>query len=62
VEGAEGAELHRAADKLRDQSYFLFATTRAQLQFCRFPLGDMPDKDAVRAVAGAAGPGGGGEA
>jgi tRNA-specific 2-thiouridylase len=51
VEGAEGAELHRAADPLRDQSYFLFATTRAQLQFCRFPLGDMPDKDAVRAVA-----------
>jgi tRNA-specific 2-thiouridylase len=51
VEGADGAELHRAADPLRDQSYFLFATTRAQLQFCRFPLGDMPDKAAVRAVA-----------
>jgi tRNA-specific 2-thiouridylase len=51
VEGKHGAELHRAADKLRDQSYFLFATTRTQLQFCRFPLGDMPDKAAVRAVA-----------
>jgi tRNA-specific 2-thiouridylase len=51
VEGAEGAELHRAADPLRDQSYFLFATTRAQLDVCRFPLGDMPDKAAVRAVA-----------
>jgi tRNA-specific 2-thiouridylase len=51
VEGAEGAELHRAADPLRDQSYFLFATTREQLDFCRFPLGDMPDKAAVRAVA-----------
>ncbi|WP_043339089.1 tRNA 2-thiouridine(34) synthase MnmA [Belnapia moabensis] len=51
VEGAAGAELHRAADPARDQSYFLFATTRAQLQFCRFPLGGMPDKAAVRAEA-----------
>ncbi|NKE46341.1 tRNA 2-thiouridine(34) synthase MnmA [Roseomonas frigidaquae] len=51
VEGAEGAELHRAADPVRDQSYFLFATTRDQLDFCRFPLGDMPDKAVVRAVA-----------
>ncbi|MBU8538651.1 tRNA 2-thiouridine(34) synthase MnmA [Falsiroseomonas tokyonensis] len=51
VEGPEGAELHRAADPLRDQSYFLFATTREQLEFCRFPLGGMPDKAAVRAVA-----------
>lgn len=30
-----------AADRDRDQSYFLFATTREQLQFLRFPLGDM---------------------
>lgn len=30
-----------AADADRDQSYFLFATTRAQLDFLRFPLGDM---------------------
>ncbi len=51
VEGAEGAELHRAADAARDQSWFLFATTRAQLEFCRFPLGDMPTKDRVRAEA-----------
>ncbi|MGX9962453.1 tRNA 2-thiouridine(34) synthase MnmA [Roseomonas sp. F4] len=51
VEGPQGAELHRAADPVRDQSYFLFATTRDQLDFCRFPLGDMPDKAAVRAVA-----------
>ncbi|WP_043359966.1 tRNA 2-thiouridine(34) synthase MnmA [Belnapia sp. F-4-1] len=51
VEGAAGAELHRAADPARDQSYFLFATTRAQLEFCRFPLGGMPDKAAVRAEA-----------
>ncbi|NKC31773.1 tRNA 2-thiouridine(34) synthase MnmA [Falsiroseomonas selenitidurans] len=51
VEGPGGAALHRAADPVRDQSYFLFATTREQLDFCRFPLGDMPDKAAVRAVA-----------
>ena len=50
VAGANGAELHRAADPARDQSYFLFATTRAQLDFLRFPLGDMP-KAAVREVA-----------
>src|SRR3712207_1584272 len=50
VVGAEGAELHRAADPARDQSYFLFATTREQLDFLRFPLGDMP-KAAVREVA-----------
>ncbi len=47
VEGAAGAELHRAVDASRDQSYFLFATTPKQLEFLRFPLGDMP-KDAVR--------------
>jgi tRNA-specific 2-thiouridylase len=51
IEGPHGAELHRAADPARDQSWFLFATTRAQLDFCRFPLGDMPNKDAVRAIA-----------
>ncbi|MFZ4407337.1 MAG: tRNA 2-thiouridine(34) synthase MnmA [Paracraurococcus sp.] len=51
VEGAHGAELHRAADPARDQSYFLFATTPEQLAFSRFPLGDYPDKTAVRAVA-----------
>ncbi len=50
VEGAHGAELHRAVDPDRDQSYFLFATTRAQLDFLRFPLGEMK-KDAVRALA-----------
>src|SRR5258708_13396497 len=42
VDGAGGPELHRAADEGRDQSYFLFATTRAQLAFLRFPLGAMP--------------------
>jgi tRNA-specific 2-thiouridylase len=50
VIGAQGAELHRAADPARDQSYFLFATTRDQLDFLRFPLGDVP-KPAVREIA-----------
>jgi tRNA-specific 2-thiouridylase len=47
VAGKKGAELHRARDAVRDQSYFLFATTRQQLDFLRFPLGDM-DKTTVR--------------
>ena len=50
VMGPHGPELHRAADPARDQSYFLFATTRAQLDFLRFPLGAMP-KAAVREIA-----------
>lgn len=50
VETEAGAQLHRAADPARDQSYFLFATTREQLDYLRFPLGGMP-KDAVRAIA-----------
>jgi tRNA-specific 2-thiouridylase len=33
--------LHRPVDLERDQSYFLFATTQAQLDFVRFPLGTM---------------------
>jgi tRNA-specific 2-thiouridylase len=50
VEGAHGPELHRAIDPARDQSYFLFATTNAQLDFLRFPLGGMP-KARVRELA-----------
>ena len=50
VEGADGAELHRAIDPARDQSYFLFATTQSQLDYLRFPLGGMPKAD-VRAIA-----------
>jgi tRNA-uridine 2-sulfurtransferase len=50
VEGVDGAQLHAAADAARDQSYFLFATTQAQLDYLRFPLGDM-DKAQVRAIA-----------
>ncbi|HWT11699.1 MAG TPA: tRNA 2-thiouridine(34) synthase MnmA [Allosphingosinicella sp.] len=48
--GASGAELRRAADPARDQSYFLFATTRDQLDYLRFPLGALP-KAAVRDAA-----------
>ncbi len=51
VEGPDGPELHRAADLGRDQSWFLFATTRAQLARSMFPLGEMADKAAVRAEA-----------
>lgn len=51
LDGAEGAELHRATDQARDQSWFLFATTRRQLELCLFPLGGMDDKRAVRDVA-----------
>jgi tRNA-specific 2-thiouridylase len=36
-----GRALYRARDTERDQSYFLFATTGEQLDFLRFPLGDM---------------------
>jgi tRNA-specific 2-thiouridylase len=54
VVGPAGPELHRAVDPARDQSYFLYATTEAQLDFLRFPLGGL-DKGAVRALAGSAG-------
>jgi tRNA-uridine 2-sulfurtransferase len=42
--------LHKGADPRRDQSYFLYGTTREQLDFLRFPLGDLP-KPEVRAIA-----------
>ena len=48
--GPAGWELYRAADKERDQSYFLFATTREQLGFLRFPLGGL-QKDETRKLA-----------
>src|SRR5881394_3599730 len=43
-------ELHKGADPRRDQSYFLYGTTREQLEFVRFPLGDLV-KDEVRRIA-----------
>jgi tRNA-specific 2-thiouridylase len=48
--GPDGPELHRAREAARDQSYFLFATTREQLAFLRFPLGGRP-KAETRAIA-----------
>ncbi len=48
--GAASWQLYRAADKERDQSYFLFATTPAQLAYLRFPLGDR-DKEETRKLA-----------
>ena len=50
TQGKNGPELHSAFDDGKDQSYFLFATTDEQLDFLRFPLGEMP-KSEVRAHA-----------
>jgi tRNA-specific 2-thiouridylase len=43
--------LYRPVDAERDQSYFLFATTQEQIDYLRFPLGDMSKAD-VRVLAG----------
>ena len=43
-------ELHKGAEAKRDQSYFLYGTTPRQLDFLRFPLGDLP-KTEVRRIA-----------
>jgi tRNA-specific 2-thiouridylase len=50
VSGANGPELHRAADLSRDQSYFLYRTNRSELDFLRFPLGGLA-KDETRRLA-----------
>ncbi len=50
LEGADGPELHSAVDPAKDQSYFLWATTAAQLSYLRFPLGGLAKPD-VRALA-----------
>lgn len=49
--GAQGPELHMAGDPNRDQSYFLFSTTPAQLDYLRFPLGHLTSKAQTRALA-----------
>ena len=49
--GLHGPELHRAADPVRDQSYFLFSTTPEQLDYLRFPLGHLQTKAETRALA-----------
>jgi len=45
IQKAKNAEMYRAADLTRDQSYFLFSTTQEQLNFLRFPLGQMQKKE-----------------
>lgn len=50
IQGANGAEMHRAVDPKKDQSYFLFTTTQEQLNFCHFPLGGL-EKSQTRALA-----------
>lgn len=54
VTGPAGSELHRAVDPARDQSYFLYGTTEAQLDFLRFPLGGLA-KTETRRLAETAG-------
>ncbi|MCP5088476.1 MAG: tRNA 2-thiouridine(34) synthase MnmA [Rhodobacteraceae bacterium] len=49
--GPAGAELHKAADHARDQSYFLFSTTQEQLDYLRFPLGHLKSKAETREMA-----------
>ena len=44
------ANMYRAKDLSRDQSYFLFSTTQEQLDYLRFPLGEI-DKSETRAIA-----------
>ena len=49
--GTDGrVQMRKAVDHSRDQSYFLFATTRDQLDYLRFPLADL-EKPQVRGVA-----------
>tara|TARA_Y100000741_G_C18156893_1_gene519514 strand:- start:138 stop:884 length:747 start_codon:yes stop_codon:yes gene_type:complete len=44
------ADMYRAKDFNRDQSYFLFSTTQEQLDYLRFPLGEI-DKKETRDIA-----------
>ena len=46
----KNAHMYMAEDKSKDQSYFLFSTTQDQLDYLRFPLGDIP-KDKTRKIA-----------
>jgi tRNA-specific 2-thiouridylase len=52
VVNQQRVELHKGADPRRDQSYFLYGTTRDQLDFLRFPLGEMPKEEVRRIAAG----------
>lgn len=50
-DGQNGPELWQSRDQARDQSYFLFAITRKQLGFLKFPVGELVDKTVVRSYA-----------
>ncbi len=50
LQSKNGVELHTAADKDKDQSYFLFATTCEQLRYLNFPLGNL-SKTETRLIA-----------
>ena len=50
VQNSKNASMYRAKDLNRDQSYFLFSTTQEQLNFLRFPLGEI-DKSETRSIA-----------
>ncbi len=50
IDGENGVEMHAALDKSKDQSYFLFATTRQQLEMALFPLGGY-EKSQTRQLA-----------
>ena len=41
ISSLNGDELHKGTDEKKDQSYFLFATTKEQLEYLYFPLGGM---------------------
>ena len=43
--GKDGVELHTGSDLKKDQSYFLFATTKKQLEYLRFPLGGLSKQE-----------------
>jgi tRNA-specific 2-thiouridylase len=45
IQNNGNAEMYRASDLKRDQSYFLFATTQEQLNYLRFPLGIINKKE-----------------
>lgn len=50
INGANGPELHSGVELKKDQSYFLFSTTRDQLEYLHFPLGDLT-KEQTREIA-----------
>ena len=50
VGGEKNAKMYKAKDTKKDQSYFLFATTKEQLDFLRFPIGEYY-KSEIREIA-----------